>query len=164
MSPAAKRSRKVTNVGNGLVRLVKRAYRALRLDSRSLVSTRLPLTPVIIVDRGPVGRYLGRCIGMPVYLNPRVHIEDGVIVIVLMLFHCCINSRLRVNIWQRACLGATHEIALALEHGLVLALRLVFFLLRARIAPLMGLRQVKRCWAAGFFLREARQGHMLSRR
>ena len=167
MGPAAERLREVTGVRAGVVmaRLARRTWGTFLLDGSPLGLARLILTLMIVVGHGPIGRDLGRCIGLPVLRSPRVYIEDGIVLIVLRLFHCCVHPRSSVTDWQRASLGAAHEIALALEHGLVLALRLRVFLLRAGVTPLLVSIQVERRvqgWEAGVLLREARKAPMLS--
>ena len=161
MGPAAKRLREVAGVRAGVVmpRLVRRPWRTFLLNGWPLVTARLILTLMIIVSHGPIGRDLGRCIGLPVLRGPRVYIEDCIVLIVLRLFHCCVHPGSGVTDWQRACLGAAHEVALALEHGLVPVLRLRVFLLRARVAPLLETMLAKRWvqgWEARVLMREAR--------
>ena len=167
MGPAAKRLREVAGVRAGVVmtRPIRRTWGAFLPDGRSLALARLLLTLMIVVGHGSVGRDLGRCIGLPVLRGPRVCIEDGIVFVVLRLSHRCVHPRSRVIDWQGACLGDADEIALALEHGLVLALRLRVFLLCASVAPLLVTMQVERRvqgWEAGVPLREAREAPMLS--
>ena len=81
MGPAAERLREVAGVraGVAMARLAGRTWGAFLLDGWPLVLARLLLTLMIVVGHGPIGRDLGRCIGLPVLRSPRVHIEDGVV-------------------------------------------------------------------------------------